>query len=89
MTSIATPEPEYLVDDAQLAAAAFPARYSGRMLDAYRHLRGFFQWAADNAIPVLDGTRPHIGPDRTRDGATWPGRIDHLRGLPIRSHRSD
>ena len=68
MTRIATarptiqrPEAEYLVDDAQLAAAAFLARYSGRTLDAYRHdLRGFFQWAADNAIPVLDATRPHI-----------------------------
>jgi site-specific recombinase XerD len=68
MTTIATarptiqrPEPAYLVDDAQLAAAAFLARYSGRTLDAYRHdLRGFFQWAADNAIPVLDATRPHI-----------------------------
>jgi integrase/recombinase XerD len=68
MTTIATarptiqlPEPEYLVDDAQLAGAAFLARYSGRTLDAYRHdLRGFFQWAADNAIPVLDATRPHI-----------------------------
>jgi integrase/recombinase XerD len=68
MTTIATarptiqrPDAEYLVDDAQLAAAAFLARYSGRTLDAYRHdLRGFFQWAADNAIPVLDATRPHI-----------------------------
>ena len=68
MTRIATarptiqrPEAEYLVDDAQLAAAAFLARYSGRTLDAYRHdLRGFFQWAADNALPVLDATRPHI-----------------------------
>ena len=34
-------------DEAQLAAAAFLARYSGRTLDAYRHdLRGFFQWSA-------------------------------------------
>lgn len=51
MTTIATarptlrrPEPDCLVDDAQLAAAAFLARYSGRTLDAYRHdLRGYFQ----------------------------------------------
>ena len=50
MTTIATsrptiqrPEPESLVDDAQLAAAALLARYSGRTLEAYRHdLRGFF-----------------------------------------------
>jgi integrase/recombinase XerD len=47
MTTIATarptipPAPKYLVDDAQLAAAAFLARYSGRTLDAYRlDLRG-------------------------------------------------
>ena len=68
MTTIATasatiqpPEPDYLVDDAQLAAAAFLARYRGRTLDAYRDdLRGFFQWAADHAIPVLEATRPHI-----------------------------
>ena len=68
MTTLATarptlqrPEPEFLVDDAQLAAAAFLARYSGRTLDAYRHdLRGFFQWAVDQSIPVLEATRPHI-----------------------------
>ena len=68
MTTLATarptlqrPEPEFLVDDAQLAAAAFLARYSGRTLDASRHdLRGFFQWAVDQSIPVLEATRPHI-----------------------------
>ena len=68
MTTLATarprlqrPEPEFLVDDAQLAAAAFLARYSGRTLDAYRHdLRGFLQWAVDQSIPVLEATRPHI-----------------------------
>ena len=60
-STIQRPEPEYLVDDAQLAAAAFLARYSGRTVEAYRHdLRGFFQWAADNAIAVLEATRPHI-----------------------------
>lgn len=60
MTAIATarptihrPEPEHLVDYAQLAAGAFLARYSGGTLKAYRHdLRGFFQWAADNAVAV-------------------------------------
>jgi len=68
MTTIATasatiqpPQPDYLVDDAQLAAAAFLARYRGRTLDAYRDdLRSFFQWATDNALPVLEATRPHI-----------------------------
>jgi site-specific recombinase XerD len=59
--TIQRPEPEYLVDDAQLAAAAFLARYSGRTLDAYRHdLRGYFQWAPDNQVPVLEATRPHV-----------------------------
>src|SRR6266550_7971434 len=48
-------------DEAQLAAAAFLARYSGRTLDAYRHdLRAFFQWASDNQLIVLEATRPHI-----------------------------
>lgn len=48
-------------DEAQLAAAAFLARYSGRTLDAYRHdLRAFFQWASDNQLLVLNATRPHI-----------------------------
>ena len=53
-------------DEAQLAAAAFLARYSGRTLDAYRHdLRTFFQWAADIGLVVLDATRPHIELYRT------------------------
>ena len=66
MTTIATarptiqrPDAEYLVDDAQLAAAAFLVRYSGWTLDAYRHdLRGYFQSAADSQVPVLEATRP-------------------------------
>ena len=46
-------------DEAELAAAAFLARYSGRTLDAYRHdLRTFFQWAADVGLEVLEATRP-------------------------------
>jgi integrase/recombinase XerD len=48
-------------DETELAAASFLARYSGRTLDAYRHdLRGFFPWAADNHLEVLQATRPHI-----------------------------
>jgi integrase/recombinase XerD len=48
-------------DEAELAAASFLARYSGRTLDAYRHdLRTFFQWATDVGLAVLDATRPHI-----------------------------
>jgi integrase/recombinase XerD len=49
------------VDEAQLAAAAFLARYSGRTLDAYRHdLRSYFQWALDAGLEVLVATRPHV-----------------------------
>src|SRR5437764_4540796 len=49
------------LDEAELAAAAFLTRYSGRTLDAYRHdLRTFFQWAADVGLAVLEATRPHI-----------------------------
>jgi len=52
-----------LFDEAELAAAAFLARYRGRTLDAYRHdLRTFFQWAADLGLGVLDATRPYIDP---------------------------
>lgn len=48
-------------DPAEIAAAGFLARYSGRTLDAYRFdLRCFFQWAADNGLAVLAATRPHI-----------------------------
>lgn len=47
--------------EAQVAAVAFLARYSGRTLDAYRFdLRSFFQWATDAKLPVLDATRTHI-----------------------------
>ncbi len=55
-----------LFDEAQVAAAAFLARYSGRTLDAYRYdLRTFFQWASDSHVAVLEATRPHIELYRT------------------------
>jgi integrase/recombinase XerD len=48
-------------DDAEVAAAAFLARYSGRTLDAYRQdLRSFFTWTTGVGIEVLSATRPHI-----------------------------
>jgi integrase len=48
-------------DEAELAAVAFLARYSGRTLDAYRHdLRNLFQWAADHGLAVLEATRAHL-----------------------------
>jgi integrase len=48
-------------DEADLAAVAFLARYSGRTLDAYRHdLRSFFQWTTDHGVAPLAATRAHI-----------------------------
>jgi hypothetical protein len=80
-------------DEAELAAAAFLARYQGRTLDAYRyHLRVF---------PV-GGRRPprhpqgHAAPDRAvraGHGGPWsggddhrPAAVDRLRLLPLRPH---
>ncbi|MGH9287747.1 MAG: tyrosine-type recombinase/integrase [Acidimicrobiales bacterium] len=60
-TTIPAPGAEYEVDEAQLAAISFLARYSGRTLEAYRHdLRGFFQWATDYGIAVMEASRAHI-----------------------------
>jgi site-specific recombinase XerD len=61
ITTVGRWEPGLEADQAQLAAASFLARYSGRTLEAYRHdLRGFFQWTADVGLAVLEATRPHI-----------------------------
>jgi integrase/recombinase XerD len=60
-TTIRVPGVEFEVDEAQLAAVSFLARYSGRTLEAYRHdLRGFFQWATDHGIAVMEASRAHI-----------------------------
>ncbi len=49
------------LDPAELAAAAFLSRYSGRTLESYRtDLRQFFQWAHDVGLAPLTATRPHI-----------------------------
>jgi len=57
---------ERLLDEAEFAAVAFLARYSGRTLDAYRHdLLTLFQWAHDLGLTVLDATRAHIELYRT------------------------
>jgi site-specific recombinase XerD len=59
--TIRAPGGEYEVDEAQLAAVSFLARYNGRTLEAYRHdLRGFFQWATDHGIAVMQASRVHI-----------------------------
>ena len=49
------------LDEAQLAAVAFLARYRARTLESYRaDLRQFFQWASDVGLPPLAATRTHI-----------------------------
>lgn len=58
---ILTRERPWLPDEAQLAAAAFLARCSGRTLEAYRFdLRCFFQWVDELGLDVLTLTRVHI-----------------------------
>lgn len=60
ITAIERPAVGLQLDEAQLAAASFLARYSGRTLEAYRQdLWGYFQWAPDTAVEVK-ATRPHI-----------------------------
>ncbi len=50
-----------VLDEAELAAVAFLARYRGRTLDSYRaDLRQFFQWAATFGLPPLQAARAHI-----------------------------
>ena len=50
-----------LLDEAQLAAAAFLARYGGRTLESHRaDLCQFFQWAADVNLAPLTVRRGHI-----------------------------
>jgi integrase/recombinase XerD len=68
-TTIERPDIRFKLDEAELAAS-FLGRYSGRTHEAYRHdLRGYFQWAADNAVEVLKATRGHqcIPPTRGLD----------------------
>ncbi len=46
---------------AQMAAAAYLARYSGRTLETYRYdLRTFIQWCTDVGLDVLEAKRAHI-----------------------------
>src|SRR5215216_2561244 len=50
-----------LLDEAQLAAAAFLARYNGRTLESYRaDLRQYLQWADDVGLAPLAATRAHV-----------------------------
>ncbi len=86
---------EYEVDEAQLAAVSFLARYNGRTLEAYRHdLRGFFQWATDHGIAVMQASRAHIElfrawmEERGLAASTIDRRLSTgLWVLPVRAHR--
>jgi site-specific recombinase XerD len=52
---------QQVFDEAELAAVAYLARYSGRTLDAYRHdLRSYFSWAESLELDVLAATRLHV-----------------------------
>jgi hypothetical protein len=92
-TTIQMPDTDYIADTADLAAAAFLARYSGRTLDAYRHdLRRYFKWTASVGLAVVEATRPHIElyPRRAARLGCFDDRsvpVDCVRVLPIRSHR--
>jgi hypothetical protein len=93
-TMIEPPFENAAFDEAQIAAASFLARYSGRTLEAYRHdLRGFFQWATDTGVDVLGATRGHIEVFRAwmeRRGlaaSTIDRRLSTVRVLPVRAHR--
>jgi site-specific recombinase XerD len=60
-TTIRAPGVEFEVDEAQLAAVSFLARYRGRTLEADCHdLRGFFRWAKDHGVAVLEASRAQI-----------------------------
>jgi len=61
MTPLVVPADRPLLDEAQLAAVAFLARYGGRTLESYRtDLRQFFQWCADVDVAPLSASRAHI-----------------------------
>ena len=62
--TILTEDP--LFDEAEVAAAAFLARYSGRTWTRIATTCGcFFQWASDAHLAVLEAKRPHIELYRT------------------------
>jgi integrase/recombinase XerD len=94
-TLISQEPPGRSFDEAQMAAASFLARYSGRTLEAYRHdLRGFFQWAARSRRRGDERDAPAHRTVPSVDGGTRAGRVhdrsstvDGVRLLPVRAHR--
>ena len=58
-TSLQTLDADGAFDEAQFAAAAFLARYSGRTVDAHRHdLRGFLRWSLWEDRTIRDACEP-------------------------------
>ena len=79
-----------LLDEAQLAAAAFLTRYGGRTLESYRtDLRQFVQWARDDGLRPLDATRSHSDAGEQRPCAFHDRStaVHRVRLLPVRAHR--
>jgi len=76
-----------LLDEAQFAAVAFLARYSGRTLESYRaDLRQFLQWIGSVGLVPLQATRAHIElyrgwmDERSLDPATVDRRLSTVCG---------
>lgn len=79
---------------AQMAAAAYLARYGGRTLETYRYdLRTFFQWCTDVGLDVLEAKRAHIElwhsaiEERGLAASTIDRRLSTIWLLPLRPHR--
>jgi site-specific recombinase XerD len=54
-----------VLDEAELAAVAFLARFRGRTLDSYRaDLRQYLAWIGSVGVPALWATRAHLEPYR-------------------------
>ncbi len=76
-TQLLAPRDEPIApDEAELAAVAFLARYSGRTLDAFRHdLCNLFQWQPITACPCSRRPAPISRcTDRRWRNAVWPPR---------------
>jgi integrase/recombinase XerD len=57
---------EPILNEAELAAVAFLARYGGRTLESYRaDLRQYLAWTASAGVPPLQATRVHLELYRT------------------------
>jgi site-specific recombinase XerD len=61
MTPLVVRSDRPLLDEAQLAAVAFLARYGARTLESYRaDLRQYFQWCDEVDVAPLGASRAHI-----------------------------